>query len=130
MSTAKAYEVTWPDGGTYANRHGETVLTAAEARTTAQATGGKWRAAGNGETPLGGLDENLVQDGAHWTAEGPHGALWIIRWFGSSGTGAVAAWKHPKGRTGFEVAAGDLPAARREAARIAALIADGKTKED
>jgi hypothetical protein len=83
-----------------------------------------------GETPLDGLDETLTHDGAHWTAEGPRGALWIIRWFGSSGTGAVAAWKHPRGRTVFEAAAGDLPAARREAARIAALIADGKTKED
>lgn len=128
--SAKAYEVTWPDGGIYANRHGETVLTAGEARTTASATGGTWRAAGNGETPLAGLDETVVHDGAHWTAEGPRGALWIIRWFGSSGTGAVSAWKHPRGRTGFEAKAGDLPAARREAARIAALISDGKTKED
>ena len=32
--------------------------------------------------------------------------------------------------TGFRAEAADLPAARREAARIAALIADGKTKED
>ena len=128
MSTAKAYEVTWPDGGTYANRHGETVLTAEEARTTASATGGTWRAAGNGETPLDGLDETVVHDGAHWTAEGPRGALWVIRW--SSAAANVTAWKHPRGRTGFEAPAGDLPAAWREAARIAALIADGKTKED
>jgi hypothetical protein len=42
----------------------------------------------------------------------------------------VTAWKSPVGRIGFRAAAGDLPAARREAARIAALIADGKTKED
>jgi hypothetical protein len=128
MTAPKAYEVVWPDGGTYANRHGETVLTADEARTTAQATGGKWRAAGNGETPLDGLDETLIHDGAHWTAEGPRGALWVVRWH--SGTGTVTAWKSPVGRIGFRAAAGDLPAARREAARIAALIADGKTKEE
>jgi hypothetical protein len=67
-----------------------------------------------------------VHDGAHWTGEGPRGALWIIRW--SSAAGTVTAWKHPNGRTGFRAIAGDLPAARREAARIAALIADGKTK--
>lgn len=127
LTAAKAFEAAWPDGGIYANRHGETVLTADEARTTAQATGGTWRAAGNGETPLDGLDEKVVFDGAHWIAEGPRGALWIIRW--SSAGGAVAAWKHPRGRTGSEAKAGDLPAARREAARIAAAIADGKTKE-
>lgn len=44
-TAAKAYEVAWPDGGIYANRHGETVLTADEARTTAQAIGGTWRVA-------------------------------------------------------------------------------------
>jgi hypothetical protein len=109
---AKAYEVIWPDGGTYSNRHGETVLTEAEAKATARAIGGRWRRAAGpsgddqqeldrlraamaGETPLEGLGETVVHDGAHWTAEGPRGALWIIRWFGSSGTGAVAAWKHP-----------------------------------
>jgi hypothetical protein len=81
-----------------------------------------------GVTPLHHLDENLVHDGVHWTAEGPRGALWIIRW--SSATGNMRAWKPPRGRAGFQAAAADLPAARREAARIAALIADGKTRED
>ena len=128
MTAAKAYEVTWPDGGTYANRHGETVLTAEEARTTAQATGGTWRAAGNGETPLAGLDETVVFDGAHWIAEGPRGTLWVVRW--SSAAANVTAWKFPRGRTGFRARAEDLPAARREAARIAAAIADGKTREE
>jgi hypothetical protein len=86
------------------------------------------RAAMAGEAPLDGLDETLVHDGAHWTAEGPRGALWVIRW--SSAVSNVTAWKFPRGRTGFRAAAADLPAARREAARIAALIADGKTRED
>ena len=40
-----AYEVVWPDGDIYANRHGEIRLTAAEARATARAIGGTWRAA-------------------------------------------------------------------------------------
>jgi hypothetical protein len=44
---AKAYEVIWPgpDGGTYANRDGETALTADEAIATARAIGGRWRLA-------------------------------------------------------------------------------------
>jgi hypothetical protein len=126
--TAKAWEVIWPDGGIYANRHGETVLSAADAEAAARATGGTWRAAGNGEIPLEGLDETLVHDGGHWTAEGPRGALWVIRW--SSGTGTVTAWKFPRGRAGFRATAGDVQAARRETARIAALIADGKTREE
>lgn len=84
--------------------------------------------AGNGETPLAGLDETLVHDGAHWIAEGPRGALWIIRWFSTSGN--VAGMTAKGFRTWFRATAEDLPAARREAARIAALIADGETKEN
>lgn len=44
MST-EAYEVTWPDGGVYANRHGKTRLPFDEAKATAQAIGGTWRTA-------------------------------------------------------------------------------------
>jgi hypothetical protein len=40
-----AYEAVWPDGDIYANRHGEIRLTAGEARATARAIGGTWRAA-------------------------------------------------------------------------------------
>lgn len=86
------------------------------------------RADMNSETPLVGLDETLIFDGAHWTAEGPHGVLWVIRWH--SATGRAWAWKFPKGRAAFHCDAADLPAARREALRIAALIADGITRED
>jgi hypothetical protein len=85
------------------------------------------RAAMNGETALTGLDENLIHDGAHWLAEGPRGSFWIIRWH--SGAGKVWAWRSPNGRIGFRCAAADLPAARRQADRIAQLIQDGKTKE-
>jgi hypothetical protein len=137
-----AYEVRWPDGGIYANRHGETVLTEDEAKATAPAIGGTWhravppadetlarlRAAMAGETPLEGLDEQIRHDGAEWIAVSPGGRLWVIRWF--SGTGNVAGIDGNSYVTRFRGTAADLPAARREAARIAALIADGKTKED
>jgi hypothetical protein len=42
---AKAYEVIWPDGSVYANRHGETILTETEAKATAPLIGGTWRLA-------------------------------------------------------------------------------------
>jgi len=47
MITETAYEVVWPDGDIYANRHGEIRLAAAEASATANAIGGIWRAAGS-----------------------------------------------------------------------------------
>ena len=43
--SATAYEVIWPDGDVYANRHGKTRLSFAEAKATARAIGGKWRTA-------------------------------------------------------------------------------------
>jgi hypothetical protein len=86
------------------------------------------RAAMAGETPLEGLDEALIFDGAHWTAEGPNGALWVIRWH--SGTGTVTAWRGARGRVSFRGTAADLPAARREALRIAKAISDGQTREN
>ena len=85
------------------------------------------RAGMNGETPLLALDETVIFDGAHWTAEGPRGALWVIRWH--SGTGTVTAWRGARGRVAFRGEAADLPAARREAARIAKAISDGQTRE-
>ena len=45
LALETAYEVVWPDGDIYANRHGEIRLTVAEARATARAVGGTWRAA-------------------------------------------------------------------------------------
>lgn len=86
------------------------------------------RAAMAGETPLEGLDEQIRHDGAEWIAVSPGGRLWVIRWF--SGTGNVAGIDGNSYVTRFRGTAADLPAARREAARIAALIADGKTKEE
>ena len=74
------------------------------------------------------LDEKIRHDGAEWIAVSPGGRLWVIRWF--SGTGNVAGIDGNSYVTRFRGTAADLPAARREAARIAALIADGKTKED
>jgi hypothetical protein len=44
-ATMVEYEVIWPDGDVYANRHGETRLSFAEAKATARAIGGKWRTA-------------------------------------------------------------------------------------
>lgn len=44
-ATTVEYEVIRPDGGVYANRHGETRLSFAEAEATARAIGGKWRTA-------------------------------------------------------------------------------------
>ena len=66
------------------------------------------RAGMNGESPLAGLDETLIHDGAHWIAEGPKGALWVIRWH--SGTGKVWAWRGARGRISFRCEAADLPA--------------------
>lgn len=45
MSGTAEYQVTWPDGGIYANRDGATRLQLAEAKATAQAIGGTWRTA-------------------------------------------------------------------------------------
>jgi hypothetical protein len=39
------YEVTWPDGSVYRNRHGQTRLAEAEAKMTAPRIGGTWRRA-------------------------------------------------------------------------------------
>lgn len=80
-----------------------------------------------GESPLEVLDEHLTEDGAHWTPEGPHGELWVIRWYAA--VGIVAATGYPRGSGEFNGQAADLRAARREALRIAGLIADGKTRD-
>lgn len=81
-----------------------------------------------GESPLEVLDEHLIDDGAHWTPEGPQGQLWVIRWYWDMGI--VEAQGYPHGSGEFSGHAADLPEARREALRIAGLIADGKTRED
>jgi hypothetical protein len=81
-----------------------------------------------GETPLESLDEHLIPEGAHWTPEGPHGELWVIRWHSS--TGIVAATGYPRGSGEFNGEAADLPAARRETLRMAKLISDGQTREN
>ncbi len=38
-----AFQVRWPDGGIYVNRHGETRLSEEEATATAPRIGGTWR---------------------------------------------------------------------------------------
>ncbi len=85
------------------------------------------RAGMNGETPLKQLDERLIPEGAHWTPEGPHGELWVIRW--DSATGTVYGRGYPLLYGEIHGEAADLPAARREVLRIAKLISDGQTKE-
>lgn len=74
---------------------------------------------------LADMDEQVTFDGAQWYAEGPRGALWVIRWF--SETGNIAAIRCPGARTGHRSTAGDLEAARAEALRLAGIIAAGKT---
>jgi hypothetical protein len=124
-ATAPEYNVFRPDGGLFKNRHDETVFTLGAAEQISTRIGGSIRPVG--ETPLEGLDEHLIPEGAHWTPEGPQGQLWAVRW--DSATGAVKAQGYPRGSGEFHGEAQDLPAARREALRIAALIADGKTRE-
>jgi hypothetical protein len=118
-AAAPAYEVIWPDGGTYANRDGKTRLSVDEARATARAIGGRWRLAS-----LDHLDETIRFDGAEWMTEGPRGALHLIRWFSKSGN--VVAWRMPGTRSVHRGLAQSIEGARGEAVRMAALIADGK----
>jgi hypothetical protein len=78
---------------------------------------------------LPATDEALVHDGATWYADGPRGGPWVIKWHEERGT--VSAWQTgTKGvKPRFRGDASDIHQARREAARIASLIADGKTRE-
>lgn len=80
-----------------------------------------------GEVPLEVLDEHLIPEGAHWTPEGPHGELWAVRWYWDMGI--VEAQGYPRGSGEFSGHAADLPAARREALRIAGLISNGQTTD-
>jgi hypothetical protein len=73
-------------------------------------------------------EEYLIPEGAHWTTEGPHGQDWVIRWNSATGTVQARRWQHSLPGS-FSAEAGDLPAARLEALRIAGLIADDKTRE-
>jgi hypothetical protein len=79
---------------------------------------------------LPATDEATVHDGATWYADGPKGGPWVIKWNEQRGT--VSAWQSgTKGvRPRFRGDAAGINEARREAARIAALIAAGKTRED
>ena len=43
QANAGAFEVVWPDGEVYTNRHQQTRLTEAEAKATAPRIGGTWR---------------------------------------------------------------------------------------
>lgn len=74
------------------------------------------------QVPITG--ETIRHDGAEWPAEGPGGALWVIRWFSTSGN--IAAMRFPGARTGHRSKAADIGEARREAARLIALVAAGK----
>lgn len=69
-------------------------------------------------------DETIRHDGAEWYAEGPGGALHLIRWF--SGSGNVTAWQMPGLKTVHRGRAASIEEARTEALRIGALIAGGR----
>ena len=72
--------------------------------------------------------EHLIPTGAHWTTEGPHGEDWVIRWNRETQTVQARPFAHASPGW-FSAEAGDLPAARREATRIAKLIGDGQTTD-
>lgn len=70
-----------------------------------------------------GLNERPTRDGLHaWSARDKRGRRWDIIWYPM--TGHLRAWPYPAGVTRFESEPQDLPAARAEAARIAALISE------
>jgi hypothetical protein len=76
------------------------------------------------ETPLEHLDETIRFDGAEWIAEGPRGALFLVRWF--SKPGSVVVYRAPGFKTVHRGRAESIGEARAEALRMAGLIADGK----
>lgn len=76
------------------------------------------------DAPLEHLDETIRHDGAEWFAEGPRGALHLIRWFSESGK--VAAWRVPGLKIVHRGRAWSIGEARSEALRMTALIASGK----
>lgn len=76
------------------------------------------------ESPLAHLDEATAHDGAQWYAEGPRGALHLVRWFSKPGN--VVAWKVTGMKTVHRGRAGSIEEARGEALRMAGLIAGGK----
>jgi len=76
------------------------------------------------ETPLDDFDETIRHDGAEWFAEGPGGALHLIRWFANSGN--VTVWRLTSMRVMQRGRAGSVEEARGEAVRMAGLIAAGK----
>lgn len=127
--SANAYEVIWPDGGTYANRDGATRLDADEASATARAIGGRWRRASEpGELPLASLGETFLASAVCWAATAPDGTPWDLRWF-RDGLILIAAAGVPL-QVGFRAKAPTIQQARLHAVRIANLIADGITRED
>ncbi len=84
--------------------------------TTAQDT--------DGSEPLAHLDEQTWHDSVTWYAEGPRGALHLIRWNIESGN--ITAWRGLRGPAVHRGHAESIEDARREAARMAELIAAGK----
>jgi hypothetical protein len=76
-----------------------------------------------GTAPLTHLDEQARHDGTEWFAEGPRGALHLIRWFSNSGN--VVAWRTPGMKAVHRGHAASIEEARTEAARMAELIAAG-----
>ncbi len=76
-----------------------------------------------GSEPLTHLDEHAWHDNITWYAEGPRGALHLIRW--SSKSGNVTAWRGLRGPAVHRGTAQTIEDARREAARMAELIAAG-----
>lgn len=78
-------------------------------------------------TALHDLDEFPMADGSYvWTAQGPRGKAWSIVWQPSRAADNMRAWPYPAGKTRHRATAGDVGTARREAVRMAALIAAGK----
>jgi hypothetical protein len=79
---------------------------------------------------LPATDEKPAHDGATWYAASPRGAVWLVKW--DEGRGTVSAWQSGTRYVAprFRGTATDISEARREAARIAALIAAGQKRED
>jgi hypothetical protein len=81
--------------------------------------------------PLSDLNEQATSDGLRWTVQGRRGRVWAIAWEPKRfPEGNVKAWEYKTGRTGFLGHAADEDGARAEALKIAAKIAEGKTRQE
>jgi len=81
-----------------------------------------------GDKPLERLNEWVLASAVCWTAMAPDGAAYDLRWF-RDGRILIAVTGQPR-QVGFRAKARTIQEARLQAVRIAALIADGITRED